>query len=42
MPVVRHAGVYLGMVGLFDIEASKQWVELAWSPDSIEWHRIQP
>jgi hypothetical protein len=42
MPVVRHAGVYLGMVGLFDIEASKQWCELAWSPDSIEWHRIQP
>jgi len=42
MPVVRYAGVYLGMVGLFDIEASKQWTELAWSPDSIEWHRIQP
>jgi len=40
--VVRYAGVYLGMVGLFDIEASKQWTELAWSPDSIEWHRIQP
>jgi hypothetical protein len=42
MPVVRHAGVYLGLVGLFDIEASRQWTELAWSPDSIEWHRIQP
>ena len=42
MPVVRHAGVYLGMVGLFDIEANKQWCELAWSPDSIAWHRIQP
>ena len=42
MPVVRHAGVYIGMVGLFDIEASKQWCELAWSPDSIEWHRIRP
>ena len=42
MPVVPHAGVYLGMVGLFDIEASRQWCELAWSPDSIEWHRIQP
>ena len=42
MPVVRYAGVYLGMVGLFDIEASRQWCELAWSPDSKEWHRIQP
>lgn len=42
MPVVRHAGVYLGMVGLFDIEASRQWCELAWSPDSKVWHRLQP
>jgi len=42
MPVVPYAGVYLGMVGLFDVGASKQWCELAWGPDSIEWHRIQP
>ena len=42
MPVVKYAGVYIGMVGLFDIEASRQWCELAWSPDSKEWHRIQP
>jgi len=42
MPVFRHAGVYIGLVGLFDIKASRQWCELAWSPDSIHWHRIQP
>jgi hypothetical protein len=42
MPVVKHAGVYLGMVGLFDLEINKQWCELAWSPNSIEWHRIAP
>ena len=42
MPVVRHAGVYIGMVGLFDIEVSRQWCELAWSADSKEWHRNQP
>jgi len=42
MPVIRHAGVYIGMVGLFDIKASKQCCELAWSPDSKKWHRIQP
>ena len=30
------------MLGLFDIKASRQWCELAWSPDSIQWHRIQP
>ncbi len=42
MIVCRHAGIYLGMVGLFDQVANKQWCELAWSPDSIQWHRIQP
>jgi len=42
MLVAKHAGVYLGLVGLFDIEASRQWCELAWSPDSKQWHRIQP
>ena len=40
--VLPYAGVYLGMVGLFDIETSRQWCELAWSPDSKQWHRIQP
>jgi len=42
MPVLRHAGVYIGLVGLFDTVASRQHVELAWSPDSIHWHRICP
>jgi len=42
MIVVPHAGVYLGLVGLFDTEASRQWCEVAWSPDSKQWHRIQP
>ncbi|MDP6543790.1 MAG: hypothetical protein QGH60_07335 [Phycisphaerae bacterium] len=42
MLVTPHAGVYIGMVGLFDIKASKQWCELAWSPDSKKWFRIQP
>jgi hypothetical protein len=42
MLVAPHAGVYIGLVGLFDIKASKQWCELAWSPDSKKWHRIQP
>ena len=41
MLVLPHAGVYVGLVGLFDIEASRQWCELAWSPDSVEWRRIQ-
>ena len=42
MPVFRHAGVYIGLVGLFDTVASRQHVELAWSPDTVHWHRICP
>jgi len=42
MPVFRHAGVYIGLVGLFDTVANRQHVELAWSPDSLQWHRICP
>ncbi len=42
MPVFRHAGVYVGLIGLFDTVASRQHVELAWSPDSIQWHRVCP
>ncbi|MDP6543961.1 MAG: hypothetical protein QGH60_08200 [Phycisphaerae bacterium] len=45
MPVFRHAGVYIGLVGLFETGptgASRQHVELAWSPDSVEWRRICP
>jgi hypothetical protein len=42
MLVAPHAGAYIGLVGLFDIKASRQWCELAWSPDSKKWHRIQP
>ena len=30
--VLPHAGVYLGMVGLFDIETSRQWCELGVEP----------
>ncbi len=42
MPVFRHAGVYIALVGLFDTVANRQHVELAWSPDSLQWHRICP
>jgi len=42
MSVFRHAGLYLGLVGLFDTVASRQHVELAWSADTVKWHRICP
>jgi PelA/Pel-15E family pectate lyase len=42
--IFYHAGVYLGLVAVFDTSDgptdNKVWTELAWSPDTREWHRI--
>ena len=42
--IFYHAGVYLGLVAIFDESGGpthhKVWTELAWSPDTREWHRI--
>ena len=42
--VFYHAGVYLGLVAIFDCSDgptdNKAWTELAWSPDTRQWHRI--
>ncbi|MHC4657046.1 MAG: HEAT repeat domain-containing protein [Planctomycetota bacterium] len=48
MVVFPTGGVYIGLLGMMDFPNAKsnfhtkQHVELAWSPDSREWHRIQP
>jgi hypothetical protein len=46
MPVFRYGGVYLGLPAIYDIGDGRQTdlvqTELAWSPDSIQWHRICP
>jgi hypothetical protein len=42
MPVFRHAGVYLGLPAVFNTRTDRTHCELAWSPDTITWHRIQP
>ena len=42
MPVFFHGGVYLGLIALFDTPSGRVWTELAWSPDTKEWHRLQP
>jgi len=42
MIVFRHAGVYIGLVGLWDMVSDREHVELAWSADSIKWHWIEP
>lgn len=41
MPVFRHGGVYLGLLASFGRE-DRTRSKLAWSPDSIQWHRIDP
>ena len=40
MPVFYHAGVYLGLVAVYDADADRTWTELTWSPDTEAWHRV--
>ena len=41
MIVFRHADVYVGLIGLWDKVSDREYVELAWSPDSVQWHWIE-
>ncbi len=41
MPVFFHGGVYLGLVAVHHQRPiDRVWTELAWSPDTVTWHRI--
>ena len=40
MPVFRYAGLYLGLPSIYDEQADRVHVELAWSPDTLNWHRV--
>ncbi len=42
MPVFRYADVYLGLVMILRREDDRVHCELAWSPDTVSWHRIAP
>ena len=48
MVVFPTADVYIGLLGMMefpdadDTASTKQHIELAWSPDSRQWHRIEP
>lgn len=42
MPVFRYANVYLGLVAIFRTREDRVHAELAWSPDTVTWHRIDP
>jgi len=41
MPVIRYAGVYIGLPAILRKKDDRAHTELAWSPDSIHWHRIE-
>ena len=46
MIVFPTCGIYIGLLGIMVYPADsntdvKQHVELAWSPDTVQWHRIQ-
>lgn len=40
MPVFKHAGIYLGLLAVHDQVSDRVWTELAWSPDTRKWERI--
>ena len=46
MVIFEDAGVFLGLLGVMNFPSMKsrdgvrQHIELAWSPDSIRWHRV--
>ncbi len=43
MPVFRYADIYLGLVAVFRTRpVDRVHTELAWSPDTVKWHRIDP
>jgi hypothetical protein len=42
MPIFEYAGVFLGLVTLFHVPTDTVQTELAWSPDTIRWERIDP
>jgi hypothetical protein len=41
MPVFYHGGVYLGLLAVHQQPpVDRVWTELAWSPDTKHWHRV--
>lgn len=42
MLVFYYGGVYLGMPVIYDIQTGRTHPELAWSKDTVTWHRIEP
>ncbi len=40
MPVFYHANTYIGLLAIHDQDSDRVWTELAWSPDTKNWRRI--
>ena len=40
MPTFYHGGVYLGLVAMFNTQTDRVHTELAWSPDTMSWQRV--
>jgi hypothetical protein len=40
--VFQYAGVYLGLLMVLDVQNDTVQCELAWSPDTRQWHRVCP
>jgi hypothetical protein len=40
MPIFEYEGVFLGLVAVFHVPTDTVQSELAWSPDTIHWHRL--
>lgn len=40
MPVFYYAGIYIGLPVIFDIISDRTHAELAWSKDTVTWHRV--
>ena len=42
MPTFYYQGIYLGLVAVYRPQQDRTHTELAWSPDTITWHRVDP
>lgn len=42
MPVFEYADVHLGLLMILRTAEDRVHCELAWSPDTVQWHRIEP
>jgi len=42
MAVFEYAGIYMGLLAIHDQISDRVWTELAYSVDTVQWHRIEP